>query len=390
VWYSIFIIFCCFVVVEYFRENRKYNINVGTVFIVVLLCAFSGMRSNQMGVDTDNYIYFFEITPSILDVLSDDVSYIRLEPIYLFIISLFKVFSLNYNLFQLVQTFVLLMILVVSLVRLKAHVNIGLIIYYLVYYYGHFEQQRMAYVYVICLFSCQYIIKRNIKKFFISIIIANGIQYTAIFFLPAYYIYYFFINEERRSYLSINKDDLATIIITRLQRIKFGYHAFIKIGLLLAIAISVTLKYNIFEVLYQFFIGLGITSQENIYALKFISYFENIDEERSLLNAMLGISANFLIISMMFYFRQRWMDVTTIPLFLLYCFGFALMLSTYSFPWLGDRLFKMYAIAAILIVFNRLIITKKDKIVILPILIFLLRRFIMNINAIGSYEFISL
>ena len=134
-WYILLFLFLILFVIEHFGSVNKYSINILTVFIILLLSVVSGLRGD-FGADTVGYIDYFEHIPPLSEYFSilDDGGRVNptnhLEPLYVFIVSSFKLFSNNYNLFQFVQSFSLLALVTLSLKRLNAPVNIGLIIYF--------------------------------------------------------------------------------------------------------------------------------------------------------------------------------------------------------------------------------------------------------------------
>lgn len=81
----------------------------------------------------------------------------------------------------------------------------------------------------LCLFSIRYIEKKDFKRFIMLIVIATGIHFTSIVFIPAYYIYHRKVN--RNTYVRVAGAALVlgTIGVERILRIVSmfgGYYAF--------------------------------------------------------------------------------------------------------------------------------------------------------------------
>ena len=374
VWYVMMFIMLVLFAFDYLENEHKLAVNELTIFMVLLMTALSGVRG-EFGGDYLGYQYFFRIIPPLDKVLfagSDFNPDKSLEPLYALLISTFRVFSRSYNALMFVQSFVLLLIVVKSLRLLRAPVNIGLILYFFLFYLSHFGQQRMAIVYVLCLWATAYVVRREPLKFLAVVLAATLIQYTAIFFLPAYALRYLLLSERRGAWLP--KPALDPVLESAPSppgpfRTYGG--STLNGGTLLKIAIGfgvvwfASLRLNIFQALYDQLAVMGGLAG-NVYAYKFIAYYERIDPDLSVFNAWFGIAANLAILGFLYSFRRSWLESGVAAVFGMFAFGLMLLIGVYDFQWLGDRVFRMYSIGAVVGLFALIVAEKRGAWVSIP------------------------
>lgn len=383
-WYVMMVIMLGVFLLDYLENDRKLAVNELTVFLVLIMAVLSGVRGH-MGADLSGYKYFFEIIPPLDGVLFAGADYnpdAGLEPLYAIMVSTFKVFSENFNLFLFVQSLVLLLIVVKSLRRLQVPVNIGLILYFFLFYLSHFGQQRMAIVYVLCLLASTYVVTSNPGKFVAVVLAATLIQYTAIFFLPAYALRYVLLSTRRTAAPAPGAAGGSAAVAPRAKGARgrtftLDGTTVVKIAIGFAIVWFITLRLDIFATLYGWLSAMS-GAAGNVYAYKFISYYERIDSNLNIFNAWFGISANVAILAFLYVYRARWLNTGIAPVFAMFAFGLLIIIGVYSFPWLGDRLFRMYSIAALVGLFALVIVQQKGASVTLPFVL-----------AICVYEYLS-
>lgn len=386
-------------VIDYFENKHKTRVNITTIYILVLLSLLSGLRGD-MGLDLSGYSDYFDKIPALSKVLfyGEHFDLMSLEPLYVLFVSTFKVFSTSFNYFLFFQSLVLLIIVVVSLKRFNAPVNICLILYFFLFYLDVYGQQRMTIVYVLCLFATTYLARNDLKKFVAVVLTATLFQYTAIFFLPAYWIRYILLKRVNVSQHICRIENLGTgstaVIDGRFKDTKklfliLNRFTLIKVAFLLCVALFVTLQVNIFDTLYESLWPLTSTDS-NVYSYKFLSYYERIDTEQNIANAWVGLTAYVVILAFLYLFRKRWIDPQTTPMFVNFAVGLSIFILVYKFPWLGDRVFQMYSIAATVVILGTIASQRKDSKITLPVIFAVcVYRYLHFIDAIGPYKLIT-
>lgn len=389
--------------VEYYGKKSPASVNEMTFILVIVLSLLSGLRG-EMGVDLAGYRTYFHAIPSLAAYLSGEGSFMqmaRLEPLYQFLISVFKVFSKNHQFFLFTQSLVLFLIVVHSLRTLDAPVNIGIICYFFISYLDHFGQQRMAIVYVLCLYATTHIVRYNPVKFIATVIAATLIHYSAIFFLPAYWIRYLLLEKgdklSYRNYINNYQPRLQKLkdFVSKHITFKNHYRNKVKLNTIIILFLSVlvvSVQFNIAQILYEnidlFTFG---NPAGNIYASKFLTYYQRVTEQKSILGAWVGILGQFAIVLFVYLYRDRWLDIKTAPIFINFVGGLFFMILAFKIPHLGGRVSSMYNISLYVFIFSIMASQKKRSLNILPfIFFFLLYEFITHINSeTGPYIFMN-
>ena len=379
VWYLLLALMLFLLFIDYVDNKRKERINITTIFIVLVLTLLSGVRGSNYP-DLASYKNYFDQIPSLIEYMFSQAEFIRLEPLYQLLISFFKIFSSNHSFFLFFQTLLLLMIVVWSLKRIKAPINIGLILYFFLLYLSQFGQQRMSIVYVLCLFATTCAIRKELKKFLIVVLSATMIQYMAILFLPVYWLHNIITeNIKKRSVISDGPSEESQEVCVEQSAHYFidgkyltpilNYKFLLKILILIVTSIFLTMQYNIWIDVISFLKESSGLLVNNIYAEKLINYFSRINEDVNIMNALFGLSANITILFFIFYFRKFWLSSNNRVLFVNFSFGLVLFIISYDFPWLTDRLLRMYGVTSLIIIFSLMIATKKNPIIFIPFIL---------------------
>jgi hypothetical protein len=382
-WYLLYFSLLTLTMLEIFCFKKFENVNSLSVLIVFVLTLVSALRGD-FGVDTKGYIEYFEKIPSLYDYFFYGHAFIKLEPLYQLTISLFKVFFNNYNLFQGAQTFFLLLIVIFALRKLHAPVNLGLFIYFSLFYYGHFEQQRMAIVYVLIFLASTYIVQNNFKKFFVTVVLASGFHYMAVLYLPAFFLKKIFISKKvNQSLKSIST--LFLKIKANFLSCKFLMFFLVFFG----ISVISVLYFDFFGLVYNFLVESLPQFADNIYYHKFVRYYERIDPNINIANALFGLSMYFFVIFFMFSIRKIWLNNITLNAFVLFVSGYILIIYLYPFPWLSYRTGRMFMISGLILIFSFMIASKKKFYLTLPFfVVFTFYQYYKYVNNIGGYIFL--
>ncbi|MFT7157010.1 MAG: hypothetical protein ACI8Q1_002025 [Parvicella sp.] len=335
IWYFIYFVAVIGLAVS-FKKGKKDTFNYYCLFILVFAALLSGFRGD-MGADYLGYRMIFEETPDLFEWVVEGKklsAYYGLEYGYSLIISIFKTFTTKLNLFYFFQTVVIYILIIAGVKRYEGPMTASLAFYTLLFFPGHFGQQRMAIIYSATFFLSSLILKRQWRKFHIGVIGIALVQYTALAFMPAYIV-------------------LKSLVPVNYTNSKGLYVPFLILLFIFAFVLLLTLRFNIFQILFDV-VG-GAVSGGNILVYKFTSYFVRIEEDMNILNAIFGLVAHLGLIVILFIYRNIWLDSSSARLFVLYFVGFILFVLTYKFPWLSDRVFRMYSVPAQIVVFAKVL-----------------------------------
>lgn len=376
-WYLLLGLMLFLFLCDYCMNKNKIRINMLTIFIIILLTSLSGIRGEDFP-DQAGYQRFFETIPSLFDFLFYGKSFIGLEPLYQLAVSIFKIFSNNFNLFMGVQSFLLLLVAAVSFRRLNAPVNICMIFYFLVLYHTHFGQQRMGISFVLCLFATTYLVRNSFVKFVGAVLLSTGFHYVSILFLPAYWIYrLFFSKKVKRFKIEVpceqcalesnsNVRNRGQYYLKKMTYRTLNYSSIIKVVIIGMLALAVTINFNFFGLMFEILSGSQGIVVTNIYAHKFLRSYSFITEKPNILDAWFGQAVYCVVAFFMYFFRKQWLNKYTAPLFINFCIGIVLVILVYGLPTLTDRIFRIYATTAFVVIFGFMGQQRKNAIFILP------------------------
>jgi len=401
-WFLLLVLMLGLFIVDYFNNNNKLRVDMVTVFIIVILTIISGLRGTNYP-DLATYTLFFENIPSLSDALFYGESYIRLEPLYQLFISIFKIFSDNHNLFLAFQTLVLFFLVIATLKRFRAPINIGLIIYFFLLYLQQFGQQRMAIAFVLCMFLSTYILRKQPVKFVVGVVLAAGFHYSTIIFILAYPINMIALSKKNIIFLvnsNLNKfqkrtrnyvDQMRTFKIITFRVLTRRTLIISVVACLVALLITEFL--NIFAMLYERIFLVGGVADNNIYLHKFKRSYEanSLNQSLGIVNAWFGLLSLMLIALFVYKSRKYWLNDTNALLFVNFIAGIFFMILMYKFPMATDRVFRMYGYTALVIIFSLMSATKKkNDVILLPsIFAICIYVFLSKINGeTGSYNHI--
>ena len=356
VWYVLLLIMSTTALADYMNNRGRSRINSVSIFMIAVMAILVGMRG-EMGLDTASYIRNFnQITPFLsFSQLYKDSSAFRWEPLYVFSISIFRHGIDSYNSFIFVQAVIVLIVVSKSLKRIGLPINAGLYYFFLTFYLHLFEQQRMAVVYAILLLASTYIATGDLKKFLLSVLVAAMYQYTALLFLPAYWI------TKAPLFRTLNSKTLRTMrtspsVIT----LRDGYNPVVKqsdvqtlftVSFLIAAAVAVLVSG------FQFSGVLGVIAERvgpSLPPLRTLTYYiDRVSTARNnraeTLSMARGIIGHSFVLIVLFVQRKYWCDSKTINWFFLYLVGLVVALVTRDFVWISHRFFSMYRIGLVLL-----------------------------------------
>lgn len=187
----LFIFFAVMSFVELFIKKNKLILQIIICVTFVLLVILTTIRGGTYG-DYETYkLYYFYVKPNNLFSKSN----FPFEPLFSILQWLCKCVYDNYQFFVFIIGFIVLF-LEFSYAKNFRHRNKSsekymftiLFIFWGLYYCNIFVI-RSTLAMMICLYSVRYIQSGNVKKFVLFDLIAVGFHYSALVFLPAYFIY---------------------------------------------------------------------------------------------------------------------------------------------------------------------------------------------------------
>ena len=164
-------------------ENRKYFRLVYTISVVIILGLFMGLRNKSVGVDTKQYLYRYNK----LTFKFHSLEQLENEGGYELFNELLRVLKVNNQGFILITSFLMIVSFIYFYYKysyslflsIYLHITIGL-------FTMSMSGIRQTFSICILLFAFNYIIKRNILRFLLLVIIATTFHKSAIIFLPIY------------------------------------------------------------------------------------------------------------------------------------------------------------------------------------------------------------
>lgn len=232
--YLLSFILAIFIYGKSYKINKKYR-NILKWLSLSLLLLLAGMRKN-LGTDYLGYINGFYLpmkTHSIFESFSK-------EYLFLFIVKVTVIFD-NYKilffLLNLITLYFITKALEKSFIKYK---SLAFGIYVFVFYLESWNIMRQHICMAIFLYSIVFIYERNLKKFSLLILGASLIQNTVLLVYPFYFIYNFFIKNEK------NKKLKKVFLIVGVTISLFGIFYYVDIISFLGEIIPFFKKYNLY------------------------------------------------------------------------------------------------------------------------------------------------
>lgn len=174
---------------------EKFTKDRNTVFVFMLFCtglliAFAGFRF-EVGPDQGEYVGIFNEVPSLFDWYSNAraLNDIHGEYGYLLLNAVVKLFTTEVTILFVISALVAVSINIISFRLYSKHLFLCIFVYY-AHAFMHKEmiQIRTGIASAIVLFSVNFIVTKDIKRYVLTIIMAVSFHVGAIVALPLYYI----------------------------------------------------------------------------------------------------------------------------------------------------------------------------------------------------------
>lgn len=177
----------CSIIDLYYVRYRK----VVLLVLCLLFCIFAGFRDPDFWADTDYYLKAFASTSDIFNIDFEDAGVLEIyrEKGFLIISSVIKTFS-NSNVFYLLSISILTFYVFYKVLRKYCiYPLIGFCIYLSRFFLvRNMMQIRSALAFFIVLYFTNLVTEKKFGKFLLIVLLASSIHYSALMFLPAYFI----------------------------------------------------------------------------------------------------------------------------------------------------------------------------------------------------------
>lgn len=263
----IFSIICTYAAEKKFKNKKKIEGIVFSIFAILIPSILAGVRSIDIGVDVKVYVYPFFINALNAENFFEFYTLLDIEPLYLFLTYIVSVFTTNVH-----WLLFFIQIIIFSLIYFYAYHNrekvpmwLCVMTYLLTFYNTTYNIARQSLAVAVILFSINFAREKKYLKTIVLYIIAIMFHTTAVFSILLYFLIF-------------------------MENFNFKQK----------------LKFIVYFITYSIFIGVMIYHQEILYFLsytlnilpdKYYNYFNNSNY------ALRSIDINFFILA----FRLLWL-----------------------------------------------------------------------------------
>jgi hypothetical protein len=352
-WLYLYVFFFVTVLIDFTANKKQTRVNGTTIVLSSLMVLLVGFRGD-MGTDINSYIRVFnDINPCCIaqnNIASVTRNFVNIEPLYAYLIYVFKLFSSSYNLFIAFYAAIIIFIYIKAFAKLKLPINIALFAFFSINFLEFFAQQRMAAVYALALLAFAYLNEDSTKKFFFIVFLATLVQYMGIFIALGYFLKKWpaklsSMNEMRLP----SKSGLGGITLS---------HSSITINR--AVATSGIISIIVFAIAVITFVSIGSRDLLNLTTylpftdlaplLKLTSYLSRFESNGGELLGKLGALVIHLGLVLGFiYYRNAWSTPWAGLAVNWYFWGIILNAFFSDFVWIAYRIFAMFNVTLIIL-----------------------------------------
>lgn len=173
---------------DMFRDTKAKKIYF--ILVTIQLALVVGLRANIIGIDTINYGWIFKQASlmNLKDILYKPTEIEKGYMIFQYIVSRF---STDFNVFLTIVSFIFMSSIGFIIYKNSPEPCLSFIFFIgLGFYTFSMTGVRQTLALAIVLFSFEFIKKRKIIPFILIVLLASSIHFSAIVFLPAYFIAY--------------------------------------------------------------------------------------------------------------------------------------------------------------------------------------------------------
>ncbi len=193
-------------IAEKMKNDSKRIYVICTILAILIPAVMAGLRASGVGTDTKVYIdWVFKSSvksKGIVDIFIF-IKTSKVEPLYCLLNFIVSRFTNNLSIMYFLLELIFLTFSYLACKVMSKKLNISCSFTYLVILLLFFNKSlnlcRQSLSMAICLFSLQYILSRDWKKFFLLMILALGFHNSSVLFIPLYFIYPITISEKNSS-----------------------------------------------------------------------------------------------------------------------------------------------------------------------------------------------
>jgi hypothetical protein len=315
--------------ITYFNTNNKKLNKVLTVFSVVIIVFFIGLRFETGGPDWMSYQSFFKALEPISDLMFNpsEVHFIYdhgFEPLFKLYSSCIKVLTGNYIWLNFISSVLTFSILFSFFSKASPYPVLSLYLYFCtVALLGDMTIVRQMIAVSIFIFSLKFIVNKNLYKYLLCCFVAIMFHYSAIILVPVYWLSQYF--SKARFYIPLMlAAALVSLVFTNSIVVMLDY---LLNGFSWGFAITLKLKQYLLEA-GETSVNIGIGSLERIIVLIFIIKYSKVIIRKYPVYGKLIISLSVMNIFLsvlflnfpMFYMRFRYYFIFSNSILYVYMF----------------------------------------------------------------------
>ncbi len=277
-YYLLFVLFVCIALLE---DELTPKAKAQTLLLsAVLLILFAGLRSNKVGADYKAYETLYQLVQNPPHLFANPVQLFvnyRLEPSFLLLSSFIKAhFNDGIKVLIFLYAIIGISLKIKAIQKISDYKLLSLLIYFSGIFFLHDMNQIRAGVAIgFLLLSIPYIVERNIKIYFLLVLIAVLFHYSAIIFVLFYFVDSKRINQGNYLLIILVPIILCLLkldLISLLCKFEFGIFSE-KIRAYSELQKTVHSKINIFnfgvllQIIVSLFFIMNVERTENKYAV---------------------------------------------------------------------------------------------------------------------------
>ena len=208
------IYFCVFAIALFFaimakqceKRNRKKLSIFFSLISIIIPSLLAGFRASGVGTDTKVYIdWIFKETLSCNNIneVFNVINRTGVEPLYCIVNYIVSRFSNSLTVIYFTLELIILGLAYIGIYKTSKYVKLSYPLAYclflLIFFNKTLNMCRQSMAMAVCLFAIPYIINRDIRKYFLCMIIGFLFHRSIIIFLPVYYIYNIATNDTRKN-----------------------------------------------------------------------------------------------------------------------------------------------------------------------------------------------